>query len=310
MRIVVALGGNALLKRGEPLTAEYQRMNVRLAVKSLAELISAGHQIIITHGNGPQVGLLALQSAAGPPDGTFPLDILGAETEGMIGYLIEQELGNLLPQTAKLATLLTQVRVNAADPAFQTPTKPIGPGYDETGSQQLTEQRGWQFARDGQKWRRVVASPEPLQFVSLGVIALLVERDVIVICAGGGGIPVISMHDGRLIGIEAVIDKDYASGLLADQLNADALLLLTDVDAVYTDFGKSNACAVAHVGSDTLNPADFASGSMRPKIEAAKRFADRVGRTTSIGRLEDAIAILQGEAGTTVSHGDGAMIFR
>jgi carbamate kinase len=304
MRIVVALGGNALLKRGEPMTADQQRTNVCHAAKSLAELIAAGHQIVITHGNGPQVGLLALQAAAGPADGAYPLDLLGAEAEGMIGYLIEQELGNLLPKSAMIATLLTQVRVDAHDPAFASPTKPIGPIVDETTAKRTAAQRGWVFAPDGKSLRRVVPSPAPLEILELRVIAILMERGVIVICAGGGGIPVVAKRDGSLIGVEAVIDKDLASGLLAHQLKADMLLLLTDVDAVYVDFGKAEARRIARIGAAVLKPEEFAAGSMRPKIAAAKLFASSKGRTAAIGRLEDAMAILAGQAGTTIVTGD------
>ncbi|WP_376801009.1 carbamate kinase [Candidatus Raskinella chloraquaticus] len=310
MRIVVALGGNALLKRGEPMTAEQQRTNVRQAAISLAALIEAGHQIVITHGNGPQVGLLALQAAAGPPDGIHPLDLLGAQTEGMIGYLIEQELGNVLPDSAMIATLLTQVRVDAKDPAFLNPTKPIGAMVDELTAEHTTAHRGWTFAREGQGFRRVVPSPVPLEIFELRVIRMLVERGVIVICTGGGGIPVVAQTDGSLIGVEAVIDKDRASGLLAHALNADMLLLLTDVDAVYNDFGEPDARAIASVGSGTLNPKDYAGGSMGPKIEAAKLFAASKGRTAGIGRLEDAVAILASQAGTRVNEGDGPVCFR
>ncbi len=310
MRIVVALGGNALLKRGEPMTAEQQRTNVRHAAKSLAELIEAGHQIIVTHGNGPQVGLLALQAAAGPPDGVHPLDLLGAQTEGMIGYLIEQELGNLLPDSAMIATLLTQVRVDAKDPAFRQPTKPIGPTVDELTAQHTTAHRGWTFAPEGQGWRRVVPSPAPLEIFELRVIRMLMEHNVVVICTGGGGIPVVAQEDGSLIGVEAVIDKDRASGLLAEQLDADMLLLLTDVDAVYENFGEPTARKIARVGADTLKPEMFAKGSMGPKIEAAKLFASAQGRKAAIGRLEDAIAILAGDAGTTVLKGSKPISFR
>jgi carbamate kinase len=310
MRIVVALGGNALLKGGEPMTAEQQRTNVRHAAKSLAELIEAGHQIIVTHGNGPQVGLLALQAAAGPPDGVHPLDLLGAQTEGMIGYLIEQELGNLLPDSAMIATLLTQVRVDAKDPAFHNPTKPIGPTVDELTAEHTTAQRGWTFAQDGERWRRVVPSPAPLEIFELRVIRMLVGQGVIVVCTGGGGIPVVAQEDGSLIGVEAVIDKDRASGLLAEKLNADILLLLTDVDAVYVDFGKPEARRIARIGAGPLNPDDFAKGSMGPKIEAAKLFAGSKGRTAAIGRLEDAMAILAGAKGTTIVPGDEPSRFR
>lgn len=310
MRIVVGLGGNALLKRGEPMTAQQQRGNVHHAAKSLTELIKAGHQIIITHGNGPQVGLLALQAAAGPPDGVHPLDLVGAQTEGMIGYMIEQELGNLLPKSAMIATLLTQVRVNANDPAFSNPTKPIGPIVDELTAQHTTAHRGWTFAPDGDKWRRVVPSPAPLEILEMRVITMLVEHGVIVICTGGGGIPVVAQKDGSLIGVEAVIDKDRASGILAEQLNADMLLLLTDVDAVYASFGLPDARAIARIGAETLKAQDFAEGSMGPKIEAAKLFAASKRRTAAIGRLEDAMAILARTAGTTITRGAAPASFR
>ena len=310
MLLVVALGGNALLKRGEPMTAESQRANVRRAAKSLGELIGAGHQIVVTHGNGPQVGLIALQAAAGPRDGAYPLDILGAESEGMIGYLIEQELDNCLSGGTLIATLLTQVRVDAKDPAFGTPTKPIGPVYDESTARKLAGDRGWKVARDGDKWRRVVASPAPLEILEIRVISLLVERGVVVICAGGGGIPVVARDDGSLIGIEAVIDKDRASSLLAGQLGADMLLLLTDVDAVYLDFGSPEARRIKSVGAATLTADQFASGSMRPKIEAATRFVAATGGTAAVGRLEDAAAIVRGDAGTKIEAGSSKIEIR
>ncbi len=310
MRIVVALGGNALLKRGEPMTAENQRANVHGAAKSLAALIGAGHQIIITHGNGPQVGLLALQSAAGPKDGNYPLDILGAESEGMIGYLIEQELSSLLPPGALIATLLTQVRVDAADPAFEKPSKPIGPVYDQATAHRLAAERGWRIAPDGDHWRRVVASPEPQQIMQMPVIRMLVERGVVVICAGGGGIPVAARADGKLAGVEAVIDKDRASALLAAKLRADMLLLLTDVDAVYADFGKPSARRIATAGAAGLGSNQFAAGSMGPKVEAATRFVSTTGSKAAIGRLEDALSILSGATGTMFEAGDGAFQLR
>ncbi len=303
MRLVVALGGNALLKRGEPMTAETQRGNIRRAAKSLAALIGAGHQVVITHGNGPQIGLIALQAAAGPKDGAYPLDILGAESDGMIGYLIEQELGNVLGNEVALATLLTQIRVDPKDPAFASPSKPVGPVYDAATAHRIATERGWTVKLDGDKWRRVVASPEPLEILEIKVIKMLVERGVVVICAGGGGIPVAARADGSLVGIEAVIDKDRASGLLAKQLDADMLLLLTDVDAVYLDFGTPQARRIARAGADTLSPDRFASGSMRPKVEAAKRFASQTGRPAAIGRLEDAVAMLDGTAGTLIEAG-------
>jgi carbamate kinase len=302
MRVVIALGGNALLHRGQPLTAANQRHNVAIAARALAPL-AAEHDLVISHGNGPQVGLLALQSAAWRLDETYPLDILDAETEGMIGYLIEQELVNLLPAGRRCATLLTQIEVDAADPAFQQPSKPIGPVYSASDAQALAERRGWHIARDGEHYRRVVASPRPLRILELGVIELLVEQGVIVICAGGGGIPTVRRQDGSLIGVEAVIDKDHASALLARALKADALLMLTDVDAVYTGWETPEARAIRHTTSQALRELTFAPGSMGPKVEAACEFVELTGRSAGIGRLADAGAILAGTAGTTVAAG-------
>ncbi|MEO8683749.1 MAG: carbamate kinase [Devosia sp.] len=303
MLIVAALGGNALLRRGEPLTAQGQRENVAEAAVALAELIAAGHRLVITHGNGPQVGLLALQSAAGPAESTQPLDILGAQSEGMIGYLIEQELDSRLPDGQLLATLLTQTQVSATDPAFTTPTKPIGPVYDEATAGRLAAERGWAIARDGDNWRRVVASPEPLDILEIKVISLLVNQGVIVICAGGGGIPVIERPDGSLIGVEAVVDKDLASALLARRLNADMLMLLTDVDAVYADFGMPTARALGQVRPEDLAPSRFPAGSMGPKVAAAVAFAGMTDKPAVIGKLADAMAIIRGERGTRIEKG-------
>jgi carbamate kinase len=300
MRIVVALGGNALLRRGEPMTAASQRANVGRAVAALLPLFETGHRLVITHGNGPQVGLLALQAAAGPRDGAHPLDVLDAESEGMVGYMIEQELDNALPGGRLLATLLTQVLVERRDPAFRNPTKPIGPVYDEAQARKLADARGWSIARDGGGWRRVVASPQPMQILEARVIELLVSQGVTVICAGGGGIPVVERSDGTLAGVEAVIDKDLASALLARQLRADQLLLLTDVEAVYLDWGTDAARPIRRAGATALKPDDFAPGSMRPKIEAAIGFAAATGRACSIGRLEDAADIVAGAAGTRI----------
>jgi carbamate kinase len=310
MRIVVALGGNALLRRGEPLTAETQRANVKHAVAGLRPLFEAGHRLVITHGNGPQVGLLALQAAAGPKDGAYPLDVLGAESEGMVGYLIEQELNNALPAKCLTATLLTQVLVDWCDPAFQRPSKPIGPVYSHAEAAALAAQRGWSMAEDGKGWRRVVASPAPRRVLEARVIELLVGQGITVICAGGGGIPVVERDDGSLIGVEAVIDKDLASALLARELSADHLLLLTDVDAVYLDWGTKDAKAIASAGAAVLDSNLFAPGSMGPKIEAAVRFASETGRPASIGRLEDANAILAGVAGTRIDAGADAVTLR
>lgn len=299
MLIVAALGGNALLRRGEVLTAENQRANVKRAAVALAELIKAGHSLVITHGNGPQVGLLALETA-GPDGAGLPLDVLGAETEGMIGYMIEQELAGIL-KDHRFGTLLTLVKVNADDPAFQRPTKFIGPVYAAETARKLAAERGWKVAPDGEKWRRVVASPAPQAILEADVISLLVRQGVTVICTGGGGIPVVEGRDGSLQGAEAVIDKDAASALLAEQLGADMLLLLTDVDAVYADFGKPAARPLAKIDLSAVDESQFPAGSMRPKIAAAARFSGSGARRAAIGRLEDAAAIVAGEKGTIFS---------
>lgn len=310
MRIVTALGGNALLKRGEPMTEAVQRANIRRAAIALVKLIHAGHQLVITHGNGPQVGLIALQADAGPQAGQYPLDMLGAESQGLIGYLIEQELRNLLPADALVASVLTQVVVSAADAAFLHPTKPIGPVYDEAEARALMASKGWTCAPDGKAWRRVVASPDPLRLLQLSSIAMLVDRGVTVICAGGGGVPVTRNAAGKLDGVEAVIDKDFTSQLLAQHLDADMLLLLTDVDAVYVNYGTPNAAPIARMGPDPDAANPFDAGSMGPKVEAAMRFAMATGRTTGIGRIEDAAAIVLGTAGTIVQAGDMGTLYR
>nr|WP_092839013.1 carbamate kinase [Roseovarius lutimaris] len=301
MLVVAALGGNALLHRGEPLTAENQRMNVQKAAPALAAILRAGHQLVITHGNGPQVGLLALQGAAYKPDEAYPLDVLGAETEGMIGYLIEQELENALNHDRPVAVLLTQIVVDSKDPAFTTPGKFVGPVYAETEARAMAAARGWAIAPDGTKWRRVVASPLPQEIPDLPVLRLLLDQGVVVICAGGGGIPVVRRQDGSLIGVEAVIDKDYASAFLAAELQADALLLLTDVEAVFSDFGTDQAMPVARLTPQEADKLDLPEGSMKPKVAAAANFVRAGGKLAGIGRLEDAILILNGTAGTVVT---------
>lgn len=300
MRILVALGGNALLRRGEPMTAEAQRANIATAAMALAR-IQPGNQLIITHGNGPQVGLLALQGAAYKPDEAYPLDVLGAETEGMVGYMIEQELGNLLPLEVPFATILTMVEVDPADPGFSDPTKFIGPIYDEPDARRLTTEKGWVMKRDGQHWRRVVASPEPKQIFELRPIKWLVENGVVVIAAGGGGIPTVYEPGRKLRGIEAVIDKDLCSELLARQLEVDVFVMATDVDAVYIDWGKPDAKALRRVSPAALRGYSFPAGSMGPKINAACRFAERAGKRAAIGALKDLEAILRGQAGTTIA---------
>jgi carbamate kinase len=266
----------------------------------LAPLFGNKHQLVITHGNGPQVGLLALQAAAGPREGAYPLDVLDAESEGMVGYLIEQELDNALPNGCLVATLLTQVLVDRGDPAFRHPTKPIGPVYEKAVAERHAQQRGWSIAEDERGWRRVVPSPRPLKVLEAKVIELLVAQGVTVICAGGGGIPVVEREDGSLAGVEAVIDKDLASALIALQLKADHLMLLTDVDGLYLDWGTPAARLVARAAPSALEPKDFAAGSMRPKVEAAIGFVVETGRSASIGRLEHAALLLEGDAGTTI----------
>jgi len=308
MRVVVALGGNALLRRRERPSADLQRRNVARAADALAPL-AASHDLVITHGNGPQVGLLALQGAAGPPEEAWPLDVLDAETEGMIGYLIQQEMDNRLPPDRRCVALTTQVEVAADDSAFRHPSKPIGPVYDERRARALAETRGWAVSPDGDGFRRVVASPRPLRILELDVIRLLADQGVVVICAGGGGIPVVRRADGSLVGIEAVIDKDLSSALLARKLRAEALLMLTDVAAVETGWRTPAARGLRRVAPEALDPANFTPGSMRPKIEAAVEFATETGGLAGIGRLEDAAAILAGEAGTQIRRDAGETLW-
>lgn len=299
MRVVAALGGNALLRRGEPLTAENQRANIAIAARALLP-IALEHDLVLTHGNGPQVGLLALQNLAYRPDEIYPLDILDAESEGMIGYLLEQELGNLLPPGRRIATLLTRIEVARDDPAFMHPTKPIGPVYEREEAERLAAERDWTIAPDGAKWRRVVPSPEPRRILEIEVIRQLVASGVVVVCAGGGGIPVIGGHGGYG-GVEAVIDKDLAGALLARMLQADAFLMLTDVDGVYRDWGTPGAARIRRIAPEDLDPSQFAAGSMGPKVAAARRFAETDGGFAAIGALADAALMLAGEAGTLVT---------
>ncbi len=300
MRVVIALGGNAILKRGEPMTADNQRTSVRRAAKSIAQVIEAGHEVVVTHGNGPQIGLMALQDMAHDPALASPTDVLGAETSGMLGYLIAQELGNALSKQKQIAALLTQIEVDPKDPAFLKPTKPIGPIYSEVEAADLTAKYGWAMVPDGAHFRRAVASPRPKRILEIEVIRLLVKHGVTVICAGGGGIPVIRTIDGDCLGIEAVIDKDHASGLLAREIAADALLLLTDVDSVYLDWGTPRQHRLSIVTPGALSAHKFASGSMGPKVLAAIDFATSGSVMTGIGRVEDALEILEQRAGTIV----------
>jgi carbamate kinase len=310
MRIVVALGGNALLKRGEPMTAAAQRANVRIAAEALAPL-AQNNQIVISHGNGPQVGLLALQGAAYKPDEAYPLDVLGAETEGMIGYMIEQELGNLLPFEVPFATILTMVEVDPDDPGFKNPTKFVGPVYEKDEADRLAADKGWVVKADGAKWRRVVPSPLPKRIFEIRPVKWLLEHGTIVICAGGGGIPTMYQPgaDRKLIGVEAVIDKDLCTELLARELAADLFVMLTDADAVYLDWGKPTQRAIRQATPAALANIGFAAGSMGPKVDAACHFARATGKKAAIGALADLEQIIAGNAGTTISaHGEDMVV--
>ncbi len=306
MRIVVALGGNALLKRGEPMTAEAQHTNIRIAAAALADL-ARDHQIIVAHGNGPQVGLMALQAASFAPGNPWPLDILGAETEGMIGYLIEQELMNALPPGTDCATLLTRVEVDPQDPAFDQPTKPIGPVYSAEDAKLVRAEHRWSMVEEPSGGlRRVVPSPRPVALLNSAPIHLLVDAGVCVICAGGGGIPVVRRKDGTMEGVEAVIDKDHTAALLARLMKADMLLMLTDVEAVFQNWGSPDQTAISTITPDALDDLPFASGSMGPKIIAACDFVRAGGKVAGIGRLQDARSIVEGRTGTRVTAGADA----
>ena len=299
MRIVIALGGNALLQRGQPMTAENQRANIRIASEAMAK-VADGNQLVIAHGNGPQVGLLALQSAAYTEVDPYPLDVLGAQTDAMIGYVIEQELGNVLPFEQPLATMLTMIEVDPDDPAFQNPTKPIGPVYDKETAERLAAEGGWSIAPDGDKFRRVVASPKPKRIFEIRPIRMLVDAGVIVVCAGGGGIPTMYDEDRMLRGVEAVIDKDLAASLLAQELGADLLVIATDVDGVYLNWGTPDQQKLGSVTPDEFEGLDLPKGSMGPKVDAACQFARATGNEAVIGSLADIDEIVQGTAGTRV----------
>lgn len=304
MRVVVALGGNALLKRGEPMTAEVQRSNVKTAARSLAP-VAEKHQLVLSHGNGPQVGLLALQGAAYEEVEAYPLDVLGAQTEGMIGYMIEQELGNLLPFEVPFATILTMVEVDVDDPAFQNPTKFVGPVYSEVEAMELAADKSWTVKPDGQYWRRVVPSPLPKRIFEIRPIKWLLEKNTVVICAGGGGIPTMYQKgaDRVLTGVEAVIDKDRATELLARELEADLYIMATDVDGVYLDWGTPSQQKLDRISAAELKSHSFAAGSMGPKVNAAIQFVEKTGKRSAIGSLEEIEQIVEGKAGTNVIAG-------
>lgn len=295
--LVVALGGNALLKRGEPLEADIQRKNIELAARTIAQLTQQW-RVILVHGNGPQVGLLALQNSAYDRVTPYPLDILGAESQGMIGYMLQQALKNQLPQR-EISVLLTQVEVDAHDLAFSNPTKYIGPIYDDAQAKTLHAEKGWIFKADGKAFRRVVPSPQPKRIVESDAIRTLIARDHLVICNGGGGVPVVEKADG-FHGIEAVIDKDLSAALLARQLHADALLILTDADAVYLDWGKPTQRPLAQVKPELLGEMQFDAGSMGPKVTACAEFVSHCHGIAGIGSLADGPAILAGDKGTLI----------
>ncbi len=310
MLVVTALGGNALLRRGEAMTAENQRRNVRIAAEALAP-VAKQHQLVVGHGNGPQVGLLALQGAAYGKIETYPFDVLGAQTEGMIGYMIEQELGNLMPFERPFATLLTMIEVDPDDPAFKNPTKFIGPVYDKEEADRLAAEKQWVFKQDGDKWRRVVASPMPKRIFELRPIKWLLEHNAVVIAAGGGGIPTMyeKGKERTLTGVECVIDKDFASELLARELNADLFIMLTDADSVYVDWGKPTQKAIRRASPAALLAMSFPAGSMGPKVEAACRFASATGKKAAIGALADLNKIIAGEMGTTVTTQETGIVY-
>jgi carbamate kinase len=303
MRIVVALGGNALLQRGQPMTADMQRANVRIAAQQLAP-VAAENELVVSHGNGPQVGLLALQGAAYDAANPYPLDVLGAETEGMIGYMIEQELGNLLPIDRPFATILTMIEVDPNDPAFKDPTKFIGPVYERAEAEALAAEKGWAIKQDGQKWRRVVASPTPKRIFEIRPIRWLLERGCVVVCTGGGGIPTMYQAGTRtLVGAEVVIDKDRASALLAEELEADVFVMATDVEAVYTDFGTPQQKAIGQITTAQVRSMTLPPGSMGPKVEAAADFAEKTGKRAAIGTLAQLGDVVAGNKGTQIVAG-------
>ena len=301
MRIVVALGGNALLRRSDPMTTAVQRRNVRIATQALGPL-AADHSLIVVHGNGPQVGLLSLQAESYRDAEPYPLDVLDAGTQGMIGYLIQQELRQVLPPDRPVVTVLTMITVDPDDPAFANPTKFVGPVYTKNDADALRDSKGWAFRQDGAAWRRVVPSPQPQQIIEIEPISWLLERGSVVVCAGGGGIPTMRSTTAthELAGVEAVIDKDLAGELLAEDVGADLFVMATDVDGVYLDWGTPTQRRLGDVTPEDLTGRAFAAGSMGPKVEAAVRFVVKTGRRAAIGSLADIPGIVAGTAGTNV----------
>lgn len=302
MRIVIALGGNALLKRGEKPDASTQIANVETAVTALAPL-AAQHEIILTHGNGPQVGVLALQSANDPKlSQPYPFDTLGAQTQGMIGYWLLQSLQNHLPGR-HVASIVNQTLVLAGDPAFENPTKFIGEVYSKEEADRFAAERGWTMKADGEHFRRVVGSPFPQRVIETRLVRALIHDGAVVICAGGGGVPVVRNAQGKLEGVEAVVDKDLTASVLAEALDADFLMILTDVPAVLVDYGTPEQREINRATPASLRGLGLPAGSMGPKVEAASRFVELTGDTAAIGRLADAEKIVAGTAGTIITPG-------
>jgi len=302
VRIVVALGGNALLKRGERPDAANQIANVALAVEALAPL-AREHELVVTHGNGPQIGVLAVESASDPRlSQPYPLDVLGAQTQGMIGYWLLQAFQNALPGR-QVASMLNQTLVLAHDPALDNPTKFVGEVYEEEEALRLAKERGWTVRQDGNGWRRVVGSPKPQRVVETRMIRLLLLSGAVVVCAGGGGVPVVRNERGKLRGLEAVIDKDLTAAVLAEALDADVLMVLSDVPNVLRHFGTPEAEPITRITPGALRRVSFPAGSMGPKVDAVCRFVELTGDMAAIGRLEDAEAILAGDAGTIITPG-------
>lgn len=297
-RIVLALGGNALLKRGDAPDSRTQRANARAAAQALAPLADQ-HEMVITHGNGPQIGLLALQQSTLPLDERQPLDVLGAESEGLIGYLLEREMRRLLPKR-KLATILTMVEVDSDDPAMAEPTKPIGPIYSDAEWQQVSHRFGWRGVPEADGMRRVVPSPHPHAILQSDVIQDLLADGTIPICAGGGGIPVCRDGEYGLVGVEAVIDKDWTSARLAFELGADRLVMLTDVAAIYENWGEANASPLSHLSPSDVDALSLPAGSMGPKAAAAAWFSRATGNMAAIGALSQTTDVVSGRAGTHV----------
>ncbi|MFL5997982.1 MAG: carbamate kinase [Streptomyces sp.] len=300
MRIVITLGGNALLRRGDHPDAAVQQANIDRVVTAVAAL-ALEHEVVITHGNAPQIGLLAMESAADPVlTSPCPLDLLVAQTEGLIGSLLVRALYDTLPGR-KIAAVVTHTLVRADDPAFGRPAKRVGPVYPRDVAHSLARRRGWHIAKDATGWRHVVASPAPQGIVETETIRDLLSCGALVICAGGGGVPVTADNDtGALHGAEAVVDKDLTAALLAEELKADFLLILTDVPNVYSDYGTPDQRPVLDVTPDALRRGDFPDGSMGPKTEAAARFVERTGGLAAIGALDAAYQIVHGRSGTLV----------